>query len=160
MEKTTELLRVMRNEKFYRDGKEDEGVKRIVKSYADRMEDAIKRDYTGNVAKLREALGVARELLLPQCHYDIPYSKNCVAAVEKIDSALAEPPTQAEICESMLKSFAECDTSIIRWNVTYPSGGVIAKVEIPRAVYEMLLAAFRKVCRVKLALRKDEGESK
>lgn len=96
MEKTTELLRVMRNEKFYRDGKEDESVKRIVKSYADRIEDAIKRDYTGNVEKLREALGVARELLLPQCHYDIPYSKNCVAAVEKIDSALAEPPRNCD----------------------------------------------------------------
>lgn len=79
------------------------------------------------------------------------------SAFEKVVAALAEPPTQAEICESMLKSFAECDTSIIRWSVTYPPGGTIAKVEIPRAVYEMLLAAFRKVCRVKLALRKDEG---
>lgn len=97
MKKTTELLRVMRNEKFYRDGKEDESVKRIVKSYADRIEDAIKWDYTGNVVKLREALGVARELLLPQCHYDIPYSKNCFAAVEKIDSALATPPRNCDL---------------------------------------------------------------
>jgi len=120
MKKTTELLRVMRNEKFYRDGKEDEGVKRIVKSYADRIEDAIKWDYTGNVAKLREALGVARELLLPQCHYDIPYSKNCVAAVEKIDSALAEPPrncdafSKAEVLEVLDdRSFSKEDT--IEW---------------------------------------------
>lgn len=120
MKKTTELLRVMRNEKFYRNGKEDEGVKRIVKSYADRIEDAIKWDYTGNVAKLREALGVARELLLPQCHYDIPYSKNCVAAVEKIDSALAEPPrncdafSKAEVLEVLDdRSFSKEDT--IEW---------------------------------------------
>lgn len=113
MENTTELLRLMRNEKFYRDGKEDESVKRIVKSYADRIEDAIKRDYTGNVAKLREALGEARELLLPQCHYDIPYSKNCVAAVEKIDSVLAEPLRNCEVGtaeEQAIRFEAYCDS--------------------------------------------------
>lgn len=117
----------MRNEKFYRNGKEDESVKRIVKAYADRIEDAIKRDYTGNVAKLREALGVARELILSQCHGGTSFSKACAVALVKIDSALAEPLrncdafSKAEVLEELDdRSFSKEDT--IEWLYTEAKG--------------------------------------
>jgi hypothetical protein len=111
-------------------------------------------------SKLREALEATESVLSTWIDHLPPVVQDeAQEALYKAEAAFAEPLTQAEICESMLKSFTECDTSITGWSVTYPPGGTIAKVEIPRAVYEMLLAAFHKVCRVKLALRKDEGEN-
>lgn len=76
-------------------------------------------------------------------------------AAIKLEREAGGKEEDAEIRDGMLKSIAECDTSITGWSVEYTQDCVIPKVKIPRAVYEILLAAFREVCRVKLVLRKD-----
>lgn len=113
--------------------------------------------------KLREALTKVSNILGAWCDH-LPPNKQEEAkeALALADEALVDIHNEEEsiIRDGLLNSIAECDTSITGWDVGCIPGGVIPKVEIPRAVYEILLASFREVCRVKLVLRKDEGEGK
>lgn len=113
--------------------------------------------------KLREALTKVSDVLETWCDHLPPIIQDeAKEALALADEAIADIHNEeaAEIREGILKSIAECDTSITGWSVEYTQGCVIPKVKIPRAVYEILLAAFREVCRVKLVLRKDEGGAK
>ena len=113
--------------------------------------------------KLREALTKVSDVLETWCdHLPPTIQDEAKEALALADEALADIHNEeaAKIRDGMLKSIAECDTSITGWSVAYPPGGAIAKVKIPRAVYEILLAAFREVCRVKLVLQKEEGDAK
>lgn len=88
-----------------------------------------KSSHVGNEAKMREALSVARELLLPQCNGGTSFSIACAVALVKIDSALAEPIrncdafSKAEVLEVLEdRSFSKEDT--IEWLFAEAKGKV------------------------------------
>lgn len=128
METVDHILSKMREPSCFKGKIPVERVDADFREFADRLEAAIKRDYTGNVAKLREALGVARELILSQCNGGTSFSIACAVALVKIDSALAEPLrncdafSKAEVLEVLEdRSFSKEDT--IEWLFAEAKGG-------------------------------------
>ena len=51
----------------------------------------------GDIAAMREALELARDLILPQCNGGTEFAKACGETVNKIMNALAKPPRNCDL---------------------------------------------------------------
>lgn len=94
--------------KTEREVKLEKYLKGYMKDCADRIEVVVAKMETttstckdslqvGDIAAMREALELARDLILPQCNGGTEFAKACGETVNKIMNALAKPPRNCDV---------------------------------------------------------------